>query len=101
MSGKSFLGKVNIYVCDRCHGHIVTRDKDEGVTPFMLVCLATEGCPGRMKSSMYNVFDQTMREDFVWKRATSEQVIAMKRGERSHHEKGGLFLFKPAGQRRL
>lgn len=100
MSGAG-AGKLNIYTCDRCRGHVVTRDKDEGTTPFMLICVATAGCTGRMKSSMYNVFDQSMREDFIWRRATAPEVAAMKRGEKMHHDKGGLFLAKPTGERVL
>ena len=91
-------GKLNIYVCTTCRGHVVTRDRDEGVTPFMMVCLATADCRGHMKSSLYNVFDQTMREDYVWRRATDAEVARLSRASRGHHEKGGLFLARPSGE---
>lgn len=47
------VGRENVYVCDKCHGHIVTVDRDPGVTPMFLGCRATEGCDGQMVSSGY------------------------------------------------
>src|SRR5687768_10420783 len=60
----TFQGKKNIYVCDACKGHIVTVDRDHGVTPFMITCHATLFCKGMMKSSMYRVFDQNIGADY-------------------------------------
>lgn len=34
--------RINVYVCEKCHGHTVTVDVDEGVTPFMIGCHAKE-----------------------------------------------------------
>jgi hypothetical protein len=87
---KYFGGKLNIYTCDTCRGHIVTRDMDEGVTPFMTSCHATEGCKGSMQSSMYRVFDQTMLESHQWFRP--EITPDMKPHTRDHVSKGGLIL---------
>ena len=66
-----FKGKKNIYTCRKCCGHIVTVDVDDGVTPFMLKCRATEGCDGTMHSSLYRVFDQKMAAAFEWYRPSS------------------------------
>ena len=41
----------NAYTCDGCHRTIVTKDIDEGVTPFMIDC---RDCDGLMKSHFYN-----------------------------------------------
>lgn len=90
----AFQGKVNIYVCEVCHGHIVTRDKDAGVTPFMIPCEAKPACKGKMVSSMYRVFDQTMAEDSEWYRPSAAQALSP--WEREHVEKGGLLLRKVA-----
>lgn len=89
-----FQGKLNIYVCDTCRGHIVTRDVDEGVTPAFLNCRATEDCEGTMQSSMYRVFDQTMREDHQWFRPSSAECMGLSAGVLDHVGNGGLLLRK-------
>lgn len=90
--GGAFEGKVNIYTCTTCRGHIVTRDVDAGTTPFMTSCRSTPGCPGNMQSSMYRVFDQTMREDFQWYRPSAAENVAQH--NRQHVAMGGLLLRK-------
>lgn len=65
-AGTGFKGKLNIYVCEKCKGHIVTKDIDEGTTPFMVGCKATLNCDGKMLSSFYRVYDQTMRHSYEW-----------------------------------
>ncbi|MDO8976752.1 hypothetical protein [Reyranella sp.] len=85
-------GRKNIYTCRTCRGHIVTRDVEEGVTPFMIGCKATPDCKGMMNSSMYRVFDGTMAASHEWYRPEVAQV--MEPGVRRHVEKGGLVLRK-------
>lgn len=99
-------GKLNIYTCEGCRAHIVTRDLTEGVTSFMLS--AMEYCPNRcgqeihginrvmMTSSMYRVWDQSMREDYQWYSPTAEQLVTDDIGpaRREHVAKGGLLLRK-------
>ena len=85
-------GRLNIYTCDKCHGHIVTRDVDEGTTPFMIDCLSTEGCGGRMVSSMYRVFDQSMRPDYEWYKPSSPDDVDPR--VREHVRMGGLLRRK-------
>lgn len=89
-----FKGKKNIYVCDRCAGHIVSVDLDAGVTPFLIKCEAVIGCPGMMQSSMYRVFDQRMRASHEWYRPTL--VTRLEPWEAEHVRKGGLLLRKVA-----
>lgn len=91
--------KLNIYICDQCGQHIVTRDVDEGTTPFLISCQCTHRCQGKMASSFYRVFDPEgrMRHTHEWYRPS---VLA--RGEMSpatlHHVKqGGLLLRLCAG----
>jgi hypothetical protein len=50
-----FNGKnlINVYTCESCKKAIVTVDRHTGTTPFTLLCRATEGCFGVMKSSGY------------------------------------------------
>lgn len=88
---EGFKGMLNIYTCNCCFGHIVTKDVDLGVTPFMIGCKVSEDCKGTMKSSMYRVFDQTMKHDFEWYRP-EHPTDEMSQWERDHHQKGGLFL---------
>lgn len=82
--------KKNIYVCDRCFGHIVTTEKVEGTTPFMLECKVTPDCMGVMESSFYRVFDQRMKATFEW--YVPDEKDGLSRGELDHVEKGGLLL---------
>ncbi len=89
----AWTGRLNIYTCRTCRGHVVTRDRDPGVTPFMMACRATTGCKGHMESSMYRVFDQDMQEQFEWYRPPAVQVLSD--WEADHVRKGGLLL-RPA-----
>lgn len=88
MSG--FKGKLNIYTCHACHGHVVTKDLDGGVTPFTITCRSTVGCKGLMQSSMYQVFDQSMKPDLVWYRPGADEVVP--ESLRQHVARGGLIL---------
>lgn len=85
-------GKLNIYTCEKCRGHIVTKDVDAGVTPFMIRCYATEDCPGNMQSSMYRVFDQSMKASHEWYSPNKEELIKLDRWSRDHVAKGGLMM---------
>ena len=86
----TFKGKKNIYVCDTCKGHVVTMDRDHGVTPFMIECKATAFCNGMMKSSMYRVFDQDMRAGYEWYKPTAPVAVHLQH----HVDQGGLLLRK-------
>jgi hypothetical protein len=99
-------GKLNIYTCDHCRAHIVTRDvSPDGVTPFMLP--AGVYCPNKcgdaggdrvmMTSSMYRVYDQSMREDYQWYAPEPDEVIAAGTAtlaQIEHYSKGGLEIRK-------
>lgn len=93
-SGKGFdgVGRLNIYTCKSCRGHVVTRDLVKGVTPFTTICQATAGCSGTMSSSMYRVFDQNMRASHVWYRP--EAGTCFTGSTRDHLTQGGLLLRK-------
>lgn len=84
--------RLNIYICDNCGGHIVSRDVDQGTTPFMIRCEATTGCQGRMQSSMYRVFDPEgkMHHSHEWYRPTKGMLVAKHLVD--HIDKGGLLL---------
>lgn len=90
---RGYKGKLNIYRCRKCRGHIVTRDLDHGVTPFMTSCHATPDCTGLMQSSMYRVFDQEIRASHVWYRPEQGERL-FSGGELQHLQSGGLLLRK-------
>jgi hypothetical protein len=91
-------GKLNIYTCEVCRAHIVTRDVDEGVTPFMLP--SKDYCPNKctgnkpggahMTSSFYRVWNQSMREDYQWYKPESWEHRPA--AVRAHLDKGGLDI---------
>lgn len=90
-------GRKNIYACKDCGSHIVTVDKDQGVTPFMIRCVATHceapnGRKGMMQSSMYRVFDpdNIIRPSYEWYRPGLAQILSI--GEAEHVKRGGLLL---------
>jgi hypothetical protein len=89
----SLENPINVYVCETCGGEIVTRDVDEGVTPFMLACRATPGCNGRMTSRFYNVdpryADHVTHE---WFRPSKAVMQAAGADAREHYKGGGLDL---------
>lgn len=90
VGGIGFRGKKNIYTCDKCFGHIVTVDVDRGVTPFTIDCKVTFDCKGWMQSSMYRVFDQSMRADYEWYRPSTVEAHPFHMQE--HIQRGGLIL---------
>jgi hypothetical protein len=93
-------GKKNIYTCGECAGVIVTVDRDEGVTPFMLGCRATEGCGKMMQSSFYMV-NQDLEPTHEWFRPEDLEAYLVEEVDerdrvamRDHIEQGGLVLRK-------
>lgn len=90
-AGLSSKYRKNIYVCreENCRHHIVTRDLHEGVTPMFISCV-TPGCNGSMNSSMYRVWDESMKASHEWYKPTAIEVLSD--GERSHVEQGGLLI---------
>ena len=87
----SFQGKKNIYTCEKCGFHVVTVDRDEGVTPFMIACRAF-GCDGHMHSSMYRVFDQRIKARFEWYRPGEPELAMMSPAMQDHVRMGGLAM---------
>lgn len=84
---------LNIYICQACGGHIVTKDVVDGVTPFMLQCKCTSECTGHMHSSMYRVFDPEgkLKWDHEWYRPV---IMNPSWGPATidHINRGGLML---------
>lgn len=88
----SILGGVNVYTCSHCGRKIVTRDRDEGTTPFGLACRATEDCRGTMRSSCYRV-DQHLKPTWEWFRPKTKAERRLVTPELEDHvDQGGLIL---------
>jgi len=86
-------GKKNIYICQTCGGKIVTIDKDEGTTPFMIDCEVNKECSGYMYSSFYQV-DQSLEPEFEWYMPDSLDVYPEEFREtmKEHIDKSGLDI---------
>ena len=82
--------RINQYRCELCGGVITTIDRHEGVTPMMLACRATEGCPGTSWSRGYTV-DQTLTPDYEWYRPAK---LPKNHEARQYIEMGGLDIRK-------
>lgn len=84
------LGKKNIYTCSLCKKTIVTVDRDEGTTPFILLaCKATSGCNGEMESSFYTC-DQSLTAQYEWFRPGPSMHLSP--AVKDHVRRGGLVL---------
>lgn len=89
--------KKNRYVCQKCHKSIITIDKDEGITPFMIECKATENCDGLMYSSFY---DKSLQNNpllipmFEWYKPKNANHYPEEHREimQKHFDEGGLDI---------
>lgn len=86
MSGK------NRYTCRTCGGQIVTEDRDEGTTPFVIGCRAKRGCRGTMQSSCYRGAEGAT-PTFIWRKPTAAEYIAAPLAMKDHFDMGGLDIY--------
>jgi len=83
-------GRKNVYTCSSCKKTIVTVDRDEGTTPFILAfCKATSGCGGEMVSSFYTC-NQSLAVQYEWFRPGPSMHLSP--ATKEHVRKGGLIL---------
>jgi hypothetical protein len=74
----------------------VTIDRDHGTTPFMIDCMATVGCIGMMRSSMYLgplVKDHSIKPHYVWRKPTQEEYDGANAPMKRHFDMGGLDIY--------
>ena len=88
--------RINIYICKHAH-KTITRDRDRGVTPMMLLC-RTSGCKEFAKSCMYDV-PQDQIPTHEWYKPTSEELARLYSGDQfirmnAHVNMGGLDIRK-------
>lgn len=90
---ESLVGRQNPYVCKECGGVTNTIHVNDGVTPFMLDCRATDGCKGMATSSFYPRGPRPARIPApTWEWYTPGADQPLKNGERYHVEQGGVLL---------
>ena len=82
-------GEINVYTCPAGH-ETVTKDLDNGVTPFMIGCKVFR-CQLMARSSMYQV-DQSHVPEWEWYKPKDYKGLTM--GEIDHVIKGGLMIRK-------
>lgn len=89
----SLQNPINRYECPQCGGFIVTIDRDEGVTPFMLRCRASKDCNGMMQSCFYQA-DQSIVPSWEWRKPTKTEYFQLDLATRRDHvDRGGLLLY--------
>lgn len=88
---KSDEERLNKYTCRKCGGFIITIDRDEGVTPFMICCRASEYCNGDMFSAFYD--NVSGIPTFEWRKPTSTEYAKASKAMREHYDKGGLNIY--------
>lgn len=84
--------RLNKYTCKTCGGSIVTIDRDDGVTPFLMGCRASEICSGDMVSSFYR--DVTGEPAYEWRKPTPAEYKQMSAAMRDHIDQGGLQIYR-------
>jgi hypothetical protein len=87
--------KINVYTCPAGH-RTVTIDRDEGVTPMMMVCRqkAEDGkhnCTEYARSGWYHCL-QTLTPEYEWYKP--ESMKGLSKEEKEHVVRGGLLLRK-------
>ena len=83
----------NIYTCAKCGGKIVTIDRDNGTTPFMILCRASLDCNGMMQSSLYHC-PPSSTPTHEWYRPKRKEIRGLYPEVMEHIRKGGLLLRK-------
>lgn len=88
---------VDVYVCERCNGKTLTRYKDKGVTPFMILCPYCGGHAqhvhtiSEQEAKILCFFENTKVQN--WVRPPLEWLLKHEKSA-DHVLKGGLVLEK-------
>lgn len=87
-------GKRNAYTCEECGGVVITVDKDQGTTPFMMGCLATPYCDGTMSSSFYMgpLVNSPKEATYEWRKPTPAEYAVAMPALKDHFDMGGLDI---------
>ena len=82
--------KKNAYKCRKCNLRIITVDRDQGTTPFIIPCVT---CRGEAESDMYRVYQQTI-PTHEWYHPNAEEYAALSLIEQEHVNTFSLLLRK-------
>lgn len=83
--------RINVYTCRTCERSIVTVDRDEGVTPFLLGCRVGGRCAGTMQSACYRA-DQTLTPTYEWFKPSLKNARRKGPAMLDHVKQGGLDI---------
>lgn len=83
--------RINRYSCGECHASVVTRDVDEGVTPFMIACVS---CDGMMQSAFYQPRGYVQDPTYEWYKPDASEMRTLDRDTLQHVAMGGLLKRK-------
>lgn len=84
-------GLVNNYTCRACGGRIVTVNRVEGTTPFLVECRVKPGCQGLMQSGFYRC-DQAEAPTHEWYLPSLKWARRQGPDMLEHVKQGGLDL---------
>ncbi len=100
--------KWNHYACSMCGKTTIARYDTEGVTPFMLGCYVTKGCPGPAYSTFFRgpQGDDQKADVVFYRPATHEEAVkavSMFPPESrdwlvNHYSQGGALIKMPDGK---
>lgn len=82
------MNRINAYDCSNCDYQIITIDRDEGTTPFMITC---PKCKEMAMSNFYRVA-QNLAPTHEFYRPNQEEYDTLLGEEKEYIGKGGLIL---------
>ncbi len=84
--------KINTYSCTNCGYKMITINRDEGTTPFMIEC---DKCGSDSYSCWYRC-DQNLEPQYEWYKpmTTSERKKLTSEDVKDHVSQGGLLFRK-------
>lgn len=85
-------GMKNLYTCQSCGGIVVTIDRDEGTTPFMILHSSVGGCKDGFMYSSFYAAAQGWKASYEWFKPTD--LSGYDEDMLEHIRKGGLDLRK-------
>jgi hypothetical protein len=94
--------RINVYRCNGCGAQLVTVDRHEGVTPYLVRCnqVPLKGCGGDMRSSFYRPPADHAAPTHEWYKPTDAELKIECRKHsrrvadavREHCAMGGLLI---------
>ena len=80
---------INVYTCEKCSERIVTINREDGTTPFMILC----ECGSMMLSCCYNC-PQDLTPTYEWRKPSGREKMFLSACEKEHIKLCGLLRYK-------